>query len=718
MHRFGSLQTVLTVLLTLPLSAHVGEGQKVASADVQSGAPRLLTNVSTSDPELVLIQLRGTPLARRHGTLTAARQALAAQRQRVAATVVRLAAQARRRALAQSEVITHEYSVVFHGVAARVPVTVQAQVRSLPDVQAVYPDAEVHAMDAPSVSRIQAPAFWSTYSYRGGGKVIAIIDTGVDYTHPDLGGCFGAGCKVIGGYDFVNRDHDPQDDNGHGTHVASTAAGNSATVPGVAPDASILAYKVLDATGSGSDSLAIAGVERAVDPNKDGNTADHVDVINLSLGGAGDANDPVSQAVDNATAAGVLVVASAGNDGRSFFTINSPGAAHTALTVGATDENDQVTDFSSRGPTTSIYGLKPEIVAPGVNVCGARAADNTLGETCVDDTHIQLSGTSMAAPQVAGAAALLRGVLPTLTPAEVKSLLVQNSVDLGYAAFMQGAGRLDVAAAGNARTVATPAAVSFGRDDLSLSTWTATQLLTVRNIDSGPRSYTLSTGPLQTGISATLTPSNVTLELGAATTVPFDLAVDNTVAPDRIVAPYAYDSVVLITSGSQQQRVPFAFLKTPVVLFLNQLKLKWVKGDFPDVVATLLIRGLFDATGLRTNYFASLASALQGGFMVGVTVSAVAAPDQMVFPGEQCSMSRRAIHCRGSSGEIVHVRQSAQNLFSVKISARNRPIPFKEVAGGAAVVDLVLTVGGLDLHDKIRCSLAFRGGRFQMNCRD
>ncbi len=689
----------LAVLTTLAVAPRVATGQTV-----------------TSDPERVLIQLRGTPLARTRATLGATRQALDAQRLRVAATIVRLVAQARGRAVAKSDVITDEYSVVFHGFAARVPLATQAQVRRLPDVQAVYPDAEVHATDAQSVALIQAPAFWSTYSYHGAGKVIAIVDTGVDYVHPDLGGCFGAGCKVIGGYDFVNRDTDPVDDNGHGTHVASIAAGIGAAVPGVAPDASILAYKVLDATGSGSDSRVMAGIERAVDPNHDGNPADHADVINLSLGRTGDADDPESQAVDNATAAGVLVVASAGNDGRSYFTVGTPAAARTALTVGATDETDQVADFSSRGPSAGAYGLKPEIVAPGVTICGAQAA-GVGGQTCVDESHIQLTGTSMAAPQVAGAAALLRGVFPTLTPAEVKSLLVQNSVDLGYDAFKQGAGRLDVAAAGNARTVVTPATVSFGRDNLSLSTWTATQPLTVRNIDTSSRAYALSTPPLPTGISATFTPSSFTLGPDETTTVAFDLAVDNTVVPDQNVSPYAYDnSVVLITSGTQQQRVPFAFLKTPGLLVLNQLKLTWVKGGFPDVVSTLHIGGVFDATELDTSYFASFASTLQGGFTVGVVTSSSTAPDQMTFPGSQCSTAAKAVHCRGSNGEKADFKQSKQNVFKVTINARKRLIPFEQVAGSAAVVDLVPTIGGANLHDKIRCGVSFRGGRFQMSC--
>src|SRR5437763_13678181 len=145
----------------------------------------------------------------------------------------------------------------------------------------------------------------------------------------------------------------------HCTHVSASAAGIGAT-PGVAPDAHILAHKVLDAGGSGSFSNVIAGIERAADPNGDGNPSDHATVISMSLGGGGDENDPVSTAVDTATAVGVLTLIAAGNSG-AYFTIGSPGTARTALTVGATDDADANAFFSSRGPTSVDFLLQPEI---------------------------------------------------------------------------------------------------------------------------------------------------------------------------------------------------------------------------------------------------------------------------------------------------------------------------------------------------------------------
>ncbi len=568
----GAADVATPAVRTLIETGSAGVRTTALPADAQvtvgvAGAARTLPParaVAAPGPERVLIRLRGEPLTRaRARGLVVAPQDLALQRQRAAAAILGVASQLQGRAIARGDVIVREYAQVFHGFAARLSAVEQARVRQLPDVAAVVPDTEVRAVLADSVPLVRAPDVWSSSGYRGAGVMIAVVDTGVDYTHGDLGACLGGLCKVVGGYDFVNGDADPRDDHGHGTHVAAIAAGNGSFV-GVAPEARILAYKVLDAGGSGFTSNVIAGIERAVDPNQDGNTADHAAVINLSLGGSGNPDDPGSEAVDNASAAGVLVAVAAGNS-FGFSTIGSPGTARTALTVGATDKGDGMADFSSRGPSPVIFGLKPEIVAPGVAICAARALGTGLGPICSDDTHIAISGTSMATPHVAGAAALLRGLFPARSVAEIKALLVENAVDLGYPVLEQGAGRLDVAAAAAAKTVVTPAAVSFGLDDLTQSTWTATESLSVRNLDGVSRSYTLGAGTLPAGITASFTPSSFTLAAGQVQTVAFELAVDNATVPNPPSAPFAYDGVVAVTSGTQQQRVPFVFIKSPVL---------------------------------------------------------------------------------------------------------------------------------------------------------
>ncbi|XRG80464.1 S8 family serine peptidase [Rossellomorea sp. GAMAL-10_SWC] len=230
---------------------------------------------------------------------------------------------------------SNEYTFVFNGVSLQVPKNKIDELRSLPGVKAVYPDQKYHADLADSVPLIGAPDVWSKHDQNnqgitGKGVTVAVIDTGVDYNHPDLGGGFGQGHKVVGGYDFVNHDNDPMDDHGHGTHVSGIIAAHG-KVTGVAPDASITAYKVLNQDGEGDDSDIIAGIEASISPDN----PFPADVINMSIGGPGDGNDPLSQAAKNAVDAGVVVVAAAGNAGPGYGTIGAPAMAEGVLAVGA-----------------------------------------------------------------------------------------------------------------------------------------------------------------------------------------------------------------------------------------------------------------------------------------------------------------------------------------------------------------------------------------------
>ena len=317
----------------------------------------------------------------------------------------------------------------------------------------ISPNYIVKADLMDSVPLIGADKVWaevkdsSGRAVTGQGVKIGIIDTGVDYTHSDLGGCLGASCKVVGGYDFVNDDSDPYDDAGHGTHVASIVAGNG-VLKGVAPDASIYAFKVLDAFGNGYSDDIIAGIERAIDPNQDGDFSDHLDVINLSLGIiGGNPDDPSSVAIDRAVSNGVVAVVAAGNEGPYLQSIRSPGTARKAITVAASDKQDYMASFSSRGPVVwdnkSI--VKPDITAPGVNICAAQWNNWLPANECLDDKHIAINGTSMASPHIAGAAALIRQYRPRLSPLAIKYSLRNNAFRIsGNSPLDQGTGIVDV----------------------------------------------------------------------------------------------------------------------------------------------------------------------------------------------------------------------------------------------------------------------------------
>lgn len=350
-----------------------------------------------------------------------------------------------------------------------------AQIKNIPGVRGVYPDYKVEASLAQTKELIGVKAARDAVDGKGGkltgkGIKVAVIDTGVDYKHPDLGGCLGKGCKVYGGYDFVNKDSDPLDDDGHGTHVAGIIAGtgkkSDGKYEGIAPEAEILAVKVLDAQGGGSTSDIINGMEYALDPNDDSSFEDRVDVVNLSLGGGGSESHPLSKTADTLAEHGIVVVAAAGNSGPGNFRIGTPAAAGKIITVASathkegSEESDgpgKIAFYSSRGPTPK-QNLKPDIVAPGGDVCRKcteRYKDGVVSTkisgliigNVVDDYYTKVSGTSMAAPHIAGVAALLLQKNHSLSPDDVKRIMKNSAVDTGADVLSQGAGLVNVALA-------------------------------------------------------------------------------------------------------------------------------------------------------------------------------------------------------------------------------------------------------------------------------
>lgn len=264
----------------------------------------------------------------------------------------------------------------------------------------------------------------------GAGITVAIVDTGVDGSHEDLRR------RIAKARDFTGEG--AGDQNGHGTHVAGIVAGEGRLLGGkyrgVAPGARLLDVKVLGRNGGGSASTVVTGIEWLVDEG--------VQVANISIEGpASDGTDPLSRAADWAIDQGVVVCVAAGNHGPAPGTIGSPGAAVKAITVGALDNDDAVADYSARGRT----GDKPTLVMPG-SVVSAKPAGLTSGTTVDGDYRLD-TGTSMAAPQIAGACALLLELAPSMTIDGLRDVLARTAVDVGASRATQGAGRADVARA-------------------------------------------------------------------------------------------------------------------------------------------------------------------------------------------------------------------------------------------------------------------------------
>ena len=289
------------------------------------------------------------------------------------------------------------------------------------------------APPAGNITQIGADRAWAD-GLSGAGVTVAVLDSGVDATHPDLAGRVIAEENFGGAPDVVDRA-------GHGTHVASIAVGTGAASggerSGVAPAASLISGKVTDDDGWGLESEAIAGMEWA---------APQADVINMSLGyGMGsDGSDPISLALDALTEQhDTLFVVAAGNAGPGGGTVAYPGAADQALTVGAVDAQDVMAPFSSRGPLANSFEVKPEVVAPGVDIVAARAAEAVLGDP-VDEHYSRMSGTSMASPHAAGSAALLAQLHPDWTAGQLKNALVATSDPIDGGVYVRGGGRIDV----------------------------------------------------------------------------------------------------------------------------------------------------------------------------------------------------------------------------------------------------------------------------------
>ncbi|MCA2220874.1 S8 family serine peptidase [Nonomuraea aurantiaca] len=377
-----------------------------------------------------------------------------------------------------------------------------------------------------SVKQIGAPAAWER-GYTGAGVKVAVLDTGVDATHPDLVDRVSAQADFTGSSDATDR-------NGHGTHIASTIAGSGSasggTYKGVAPAVSILAGKVC--VTFCEESAILAGMQWAGEQG--------AKVVNLSLGGTDTPEiDPLESAVATLTQSyGMLFVVAAGNSGNER-SVESPASADAALAVGAVTKSDELAEFSSRGPRAADSALKPEITAPGEGIVAARAKDARFGE----GSYVAMSGTSMSTPHVAGAAAILAGQHPGWSPGTLKAALMGSaSPNPAVGVFDQGAGRVDVGRATAQAVTAEPGGVGFGvqqwphDDDEPL-----TRQVTYRNQGAAPVTLKLSVEGQGDAKPFTVNPTTVTVPAGGQAEV--------SVTADTAAAPVGYLGGYLVAAG-------------------------------------------------------------------------------------------------------------------------------------------------------------------------
>jgi subtilisin family serine protease len=506
------------------------------------------------------------------------------------------------------------YAHAINGLSLELTAAEAAVIRAMPGVRAISPEFHRYPQTDRGPLWINADDIWNGTlpgigTHKGEGQVIGVIDTGINRAHTAFAGtgisnpagqvygyCItnAAACntKVIGLYDFIanttNGRADPTDTDGHGTHTAATSGGNPFSLyTGVAPQANIIAYKACpggDGTSCNGTAL-IASIDQAV--------ADGVDVINYSIGGGpidpwfavGNTSVDDTEAFLAAREAGIIVAAAAGNDGPDPGTHGNPANSPWVLGVAAASHDrtsvasaDFLAQFSGRGPVIPFGVVKPDVTAPGVNIRSAGIANSTA--------MTQMSGTSMATPHVAGAAALIKSAHPTWTADQIMSALVltaRSSVKIDGVTFgtphEQGAGMIDVALAvraglylevpanafRNARAdVWTGAAQNLNLPSLGHASCFRTCSLT-RTFKLMPgatgANYNISVSGLPAG--ATVTPNVPSFTSSAAgTPITFNVNVDNAALADT----WVYGTVTLTNTsgdGRPNLKLPIAIYATP-----------------------------------------------------------------------------------------------------------------------------------------------------------
>lgn len=501
----------------------------------------------------------------------------------------------------------------------------------------------------------------------GEGITVGVIDTGIDYTHPDLRRSY------KGGKDFVDGDKDPMEARSigkatiHGTHVAGIIAGNG-RIQGVAPKSKIMAYRALGPGGAGTTEQVLAAIEQAM--------KDKVDIVNLSLGNDVNGPDlPISTALNKAVDKGIVAVVASGNSGPNVWTVGSPGTASKAISVGAStptmevpfliieetgkkiriepmsnsskwdfnrslelvyggigkieelknangkialiqrgrltftekarnalsagakgvliynnteghfngtlekplpipvgsiskaegesikpkksylahfntmEEKDRLADFSSRGPVTGSWEIKPDIVAPGVSI-----------HSSIPGGYLSLQGTSMAAPHVAGACALIKQAHPDWTPAQIKAAIMNTAKPLmrkesiPYRTYEQGAGRIQVNKAVNATSLVIPSSIQFGKFQLADERDRHKAYLKVENTSNNVLRYSFQIPQQVEGLKWKL-PVTFTLQPKQKREVEVELTVEPSFFKKKI-----QDGYLVLNAGNEEIQIPYIYV--------------------------------------------------------------------------------------------------------------------------------------------------------------
>lgn len=423
----------------------------------------------------------------------------------------------------------------------------------------LFLDGAIPAMDVDHVWALQNA---SGVNITGFGVKVAVLDTGIEYTHDAFGGCdlesiHNGSCeKIVFGYDFGSGDDDPMDYYGHGTHTAGIVGSGDDNYRGVAPNVSLMIYKVSDDAGRFVDADIIAAIENA--------SLEGADVISMSFGAYVFINqETLTSALNNAWDNGTILVASAGNGGRyGYDTIGCPACLENVIAVGATNDAGVITSFSSRGFAKYSNGTVPDYLKPDVVAVGSSVASSYLG-----NSFVSLSGTSMSCPAVAGIIALMKQYNPSWTKEEIKLAVSENAERKvgGLDPLSYGGGFISAYRALNITSVVNASNKFLGKNtNNSNSYWNTSAIFEVVNMRNYSVNYSVFVNYTNDPyLNISINVSGVNLPKGNSTTIRLFLNITNINASNqRYFGFIGINSTPSSGYQAQNYTIPFSFVQS------------------------------------------------------------------------------------------------------------------------------------------------------------
>jgi hypothetical protein len=465
-------------------------------------------------------------------------------------------------------VIKQEFYRIINAIIIESNGEESSKIKSLDYVETVIKNEKINIVrETESDNKLVAASkiIGEPNSEDGKGIKVGILDTGIDYKNSALGGGFGSGFKVAGGFDFVNNDKDPMDDDGHGTAVAGVIAADGELI-GIAPKATLYAYKVMNAWGWGYSNNAFKALEYCVDPNQDLDISDHLDVINMSIAtyyGSNELMKTFGDIFEKIANLKMVVCVAAGNEGPNYLLFNSLAVSEHVLSVGSCNSDNNISTFSSRAFGINNYGIKPDIVALGENVQILSLLNSTYRN----------GGTSIATPGVAGVAALLKQKNKDWTYNQIKSTLMNSTDDLGFNVMEQGAGRVNQGAALGQTTVIFPQTINWGIASEKSGIITKTCTINISNKSQVQQIYTYDFGKnLPSGIVITSDFPSVAINPNESGSILFNFTIDQSQLkyPDQI--PFNYYGRIGIYGTKDYVSIPWTLLRGCDVKILSDIK--------------------------------------------------------------------------------------------------------------------------------------------------